>query len=310
MVSSRTHHYHNAFENQCLFQLNALKNYKPESFSESKTNSSTNATTDINAAMDTGTSRVGAHGGGDSSSSPIGKPAAGTSEINHKNGSRGNNGNGNKRANAKRRAMIRLRRSRRKVGTTSGNRCGAFRQRRLWQLPKSSIDEYTKWIQEKPEEEQTPNEQRFLWKCMVRSLGVVSNDNSNNGKWKGRQERIREFVERLEAKEPEELTEMEGQFVRLYHKRRIDRKGQRQRKQQHKQQEEDTQTVSWMRNAGSNNNNGNDGSSNNRKKNMNKNNNGFEPQASLESLRESMNKLGLSSDKLKQVRFADQQMMN
>ena len=209
--------------------------------------------------------------------------------------------------------MVRMKRSRRTGPcwkTAGGGRIGGRRQRRLWQLPKSSIDEYTKWIQEKPEEDRTPNEQRFLWKCMIRSLGVIGGEGMEPGAKRGRRERIREFVDRLEAKEPMELTEQEELFVRLYHKRRKDRKANKQlRKQQQQQQSqtEDEMTVSWMRadgiSNGSSNNNASSGS-NHRESGTRKN--GFEPRASLESLRESMNRMGLSSDKLKHVRFADQ----
>ena len=34
------------------------------------------------------------------------------------------------------------------------------RGQRLWKLPESSIDEYVKWIVEKPEEDQTPDSGR------------------------------------------------------------------------------------------------------------------------------------------------------
>ena len=154
--------------------------------------------------------------------------------------------------------------------------------RRLWQLPESSIVEYTKWIQDKPEEDRTPSEERFLWRCLIRSLGVVKNPTGEGNK-KGRQERIREFVDRLEQKEPMELTENEQHFVRLYHKRRKDRKTTRLLKKQEKEQ-----TVSWMRNEGTS-------------KTLTKQ----QPSFNLEGLRESMNRMGLSTQKLKHVRFAD-----
>jgi len=230
--------------------------------------------------------------------------------------------------------------------TAAGVRFGGGRgQRRLWQLPEDAIHNYTTWIQEKPEEDRTPNEERFLWKCMIRSLGVISlNNNSGNSNARmNRQERIREFVDRLGAKEPIERTANEDQFVRMYYKRRNKRKAQRnQHKKQHQHHHHQSelyhdacktqavQTFSWIRNAGStsddnisNNNNNSDienvhnnrtnasinissGNHKNTNKNFNKNNQrGLEPMASLESLRESMKKMGLSSDKLKQVRFAD-----
>ncbi len=179
----------------------------------------------------------------------------------------------------KKRALWKMRKAKRASKQQQGRRRHI---RRLWQLPESSILEYTKWIQDKPEEDRTPSEERFLWRCMIRSLGVVKN---NDGSRNGRQECIREFVDRLEQKETMELTENEQHFVRLYHKRREDRKTLRLLKKQEKEQ-----TVSWMRNEG----------------NAISNTAGFQQQASfnLEGLRESMNRMGLSSQKLKHVRFA------
>ena len=220
-------------------------------------------------------------------------------------------GRGNSRAAKK--ALWKKRRARRASGRKKqgGGRLDGRRQSRFWQLPESSIHDYTKWIQEKPEEDRTPSEERFLWKCMIRSLGVVGNNNksksNNNSNPSGgkhvRQERIREFVDRLETKEPMELTENEQHFVRLYHKRRKDRKTQ-------KQQQEKEQTVSWMRSESTTkkSQNAQNKHKGNRKILKNKKSKGLEPQASLESLRESMNRMGLSSDNLKQVRFADPPM--
>jgi len=222
-------------------------------------------------------------------------------------GSSNSSGNNNR---ASRRKALWKKRQQRKCGRKqNGGRIGGRRNRRLWQLPESSILDYTKWIQEKPEEDRTASEERFLWKCMIRSLGVVGG-NHQQGK-RGRQERIREFVDRLKAKEPMELTTQEEHFVRLYHKRKQDRKHQKQqqRKQERKQQKQEETTVSWMRNEESNNTNNNTNNKishqkSNRKNKKNKKG-GFEPQASLESLRESMKNMGLSSDKLKQVRFSE-----
>ena len=97
-----------------------------------------------------------------------------------------------------------------------------------------------KWIIEKPEEDQTPNEQRFLWKYMIRSLGVIKNNNNIGNELTRdtssphRQERIRDFVERLQMKPPREISFAEEQFIRLYHLRRKNRKARR--KQQKIQQ--------------------------------------------------------------------------
>lgn len=213
---------------------------------------------------------------------------------------------------SRRKALWKKRQRRSARKQQSGGRLGGRRQRRFWQLPESSIMEYQQWIQDKPEADRTPSEERFLWKCMIRSLGVVGGNHQTPGK-RGRHERIREFVDRLEQKEPMELTKNEEHFIRLYRKRQQDRKAQRQqdrkaqRQKQKKQQDEAEQVVSWMRNdENSNNNNHSKKPSHQHKgKKKNKKNKGFEPSASLESLRESMNKMGLSSDKLKQVRFAE-----
>uniref|UniRef100_A0A7S0UP24 Uncharacterized protein n=1 Tax=Pseudo-nitzschia delicatissima TaxID=44447 RepID=A0A7S0UP24_9STRA len=220
-------------------------------------------------------------------------------------GSSNSSGNNNR---ASRRKALWKKRQKRKCGRKQGGRIGGRRNRRLWQLPESSILDYTKWIQEKPEEDRTASEERFLWKCMIRSLGVVGG-NHQQGK-RGRQERIREFVDRLEAKEPMELTTQEEHFVHLYRKRKQDRKHQKQqqRKQERKQQKQEETTVSWMRNDETTNNNNKNSHQKSNRKNKKKNKGGFEPQASLESLRESMKNMGLSSDKLKQVRFSESSM--
>jgi hypothetical protein len=188
--------------------------------------------------------------------------------------------------------------------------------RHNWQLPESSIDDYMKWIQEKPEKDQTPNEQRFLWKYMIRRLGVVNDNNNNNGtgcgggggRRRNRKEHIREFVEQLQVKPAQERSNQEKQFIRLYYLRKKNRKAQRIQQQQEPSlsalEHHDETTVSWMRvSINDTSNNSNDDINHNHNTNNNK---GLEPMAGLASLRESMMKLGLSSDKLKQVRFVDE----
>ncbi len=209
---------------------------------------------------------------------------------------------------SRRKALWKKRQRRSARKQASGGRLGGRRQRRLWQLPESSIMEYQQWIQDKPEADRTPSEERFLWKCMIRSLGVVGANPQHTPGKRGRHERIREFVDRLEQKEPLELTKNEEDFIRLYRKRQQDRRAQRlkQKKQQQQQDGEGEQVVSWMRNdENSNNGNNHNVSHQHKGKKKNKNNKGFEPSASLESLRESMKNMGLNSDKLKQVRFAE-----
>eukprot|EP00536_Pseudo-nitzschia_multiseries_P010234 jgi/Psemu1/25374/gm1.25374_g len=188
-----------------------------------------------------------------------------------------------------------------------GRRVGR-RQRRLWQLPESKIREYTEYIRGKPEADRTPEEERFLWKSLVRGLAASTNNNnsgsgsgsgtSSNKKANRQKEIVREIVERAEAKTPDERTEHDELFLRLYHKRRTQRRAQRTKKQQQQQSQQQSQqqqpdateaAISWTR-PGSQETNPRGG---------------LEPTASLESLRQSLNKMGLSSDKLKQVRFAD-----
>mmetsp|Transcript_48030 Transcript_48030/g.51970 ORF Transcript_48030/g.51970 Transcript_48030/m.51970 type:complete len:299 (-) Transcript_48030:96-992(-) len=192
------------------------------------------------------------------------------------------------------------------VGRDGGRGRGRGRQ---WQLPESSVDEYMKWIQEKPEKDQTSSELQFLWKYMIQRLDVVKKDGNGNGNGRRRrQERIKEFVERLQDRPPNERSIQEEHFVRLYHRRKKNRKAQRkqQEDQQQQHQPNDEMIVSWMRvnNKNEENNNIGDNIDTNCKYNNNKTNKGLEPMASLASLRENMMKLGLSSDKIKQVRFA------
>mmetsp|Transcript_14962 Transcript_14962/g.28077 ORF Transcript_14962/g.28077 Transcript_14962/m.28077 type:complete len:223 (+) Transcript_14962:83-751(+) len=150
----------------------------------------------------------------------------------------------------------------------SNNQQGKSRKsgrHRLWQLPESSIADYARWIQEKPELEQTPAERQFLWKYMMRTLGVRRN-----------KEKTRDFVERLRAKP--EITAMEEQFIRHFQRRRECR-----RKHNGKitdPSSSSSEVIWWERST-------------------TVANSGGLTTASLANLRESMMKLGLSSDKLK-----------
>ncbi|KAG7348176.1 hypothetical protein IV203_016881 [Nitzschia inconspicua] len=141
---------------------------------------------------------------------------------------------------------------------------------RLWQLPEDSITGYAQWIQEKPEADQTPSERRFLWKYLMRHLGVKRNDR-----------KTRQFVEELQAKP--NCTVMEVAFLQQYRKRRQDRKS--------SNNPEDTVIV-WERQPHQHN------MQNNSKESSTISTSG--PTNSLRSLRESMEKLGLSFEKLKE----------
>jgi hypothetical protein len=223
--------------------------------------------------------------------------------------------------------------NKRRVG--GGKRQDGGGGRLSWQLPESSIDEYMKWIQEKPDKDQTPNEQRFLWNYMVRRLDVVNHNNNNNGsnsvsggtgRVTNRQERIREYVDRLQTTKPlpHERSKQEEQFIRLYYQRRKDHKAQKKQQQQQVPcSDHNGETiVSCMRvnditiNKSNSSSSSNIGDSNNvinyndshDDNNINSNSSykGLEPMASLASLHVSMMNLGLSSDKLKHVRFVDE----
>jgi len=212
-------------------------------------------------------------------------------------------------------------------GGIGGGRKGGRRQRRLWQLPESKIREYIEWIREKPEADRTPNEERFLWKSMIRGLcqgnGSNSHYNSNNsnnynntGGKRNKQDAIREIVQKTEAKARHERTEHDELFLLMFYRRKAQRKSKKQQQSRDAETKTETETtLSWMRQSSSssssqsrqNQNHRESNTINNNTINTNNNNNqsGLEPMASLESLRESMNKMGLSSNKLKQVRFAD-----
>jgi hypothetical protein len=166
------------------------------------------------------------------------------------------------------------------------------RQRhRLWELPESSIADYAKWIQEKPEEDQTPAEQRFVWKYLVKQLQQHSHNQKDKPKL---------LVERLQAKG--HRSAVEEDFLRLYSQRR-----QRQRKDRNHgkgtstsdlgggDDDDDAADILWQRVPN------------------NPNNVTMMPSSSLPSslanLRESMKRLGLDSDKLKQAVPTTQQQV-
>jgi hypothetical protein len=84
---------------------------------------------------------------------------------------------------------------------------------RLWQLPQTSIQEYAQWIQTKPLSDQSMGEQKFLWKFQ-RQLLVRRN--------KLPTERMRDYIGRLEQKETR--TAVEAQLVQQFHRRAARRK--------------------------------------------------------------------------------------
>jgi hypothetical protein len=87
---------------------------------------------------------------------------------------------------------------------------------RLWQLSQSSIQDYASWIQEKPKETQTPSEQRFLMKFQRRMLIRQQ---------KLPTESMIHYIARLEAKE--HISDMELQLIENYHRRKANKRAQR-----------------------------------------------------------------------------------
>ena len=140
---------------------------------------------------------------------------------------------------------------------------------RLWQLPESTIQEYAKVIQEKPLSEQSSTERRFLWKYQ-RRLHLLQH--------KLPSENMKDYVERLEQKE--ERTQLEDQLIKQFHRRRARRRSQ--------MGSVPPPPIFWRRNRKS------------------------PPNASVSilssnmaSLRESMDKLGLSSEKLRNIKLGN-----
>jgi hypothetical protein len=90
------------------------------------------------------------------------------------------------------------------------------RRGRLWQLPKSSIQEYAKWITEKPAEDQSLAEQTFVCNYQRRCHLLQH---------KLPKERFKDYVGRLETsnKPLEEHTPMEQQLIQKFHRRRAER---------------------------------------------------------------------------------------
>ena len=140
---------------------------------------------------------------------------------------------------------------------------------RLWQLPESSIQEYAKWIQEKHITDQSPAEKKFLWKYQRRM---------HLRQHKLPSEKIKDYVARLEQKE--QRTSVEEQLIRSFYRR----KAKRNKQQPQTQQQRGIPPPIFCR------------------RNRDKKHQATSSVLSnIASLRESMNKLGLSSDKLRDV---------
>lgn len=167
-------------------------------------------------------------------------------------------------------------RSRRK---DRGRRGGSKGGGRLWQLPQSSIEGYAKWIADKPCESQTPAEQHFLQKyhrrLLVRQHKLPS-------------ESMKQYVARLEAKE--NASDIEIQLIEQYHRRKAHKRAQR--RQQRQQERGSTKKkravpppIFWKRHHG--------------KQQQKQQAATPGTLALMSNLQESMDRLGLSSDKLR-----------
>lgn len=92
-------------------------------------------------------------------------------------------------------------------------RSGKKKSTHLWQLPEASAREYASWIQEKPEESQTPAEKRFLRKYQRRMLVR---------RQKTPTETMKNFIARLEEKP--NLSDVELQLIEAYHRRKANKR--------------------------------------------------------------------------------------
>ena len=151
-------------------------------------------------------------------------------------------------------------------------------QHSLWKLPKSSIQEYAKWIEEKGSE-RTEAEQKFLWKYQRRCL--IQQDKLST-------ETLREYVFRLLEKK--ERTPAENRLIRQFQRRRMaarqERRERRERRERNGLMPERQPTIFWRRNGPN-------------KAAMTASPSSPAMTSNLATLRESMDKLGLSSQKLR-----------
>jgi hypothetical protein len=140
---------------------------------------------------------------------------------------------------------------------------------RLWQLPQASIEEYASWISEKPEMSQTPSEKLFLQKFHRRMLIQQQ---------KSPMETMRHYITRLEHKR--DLSDVELQLIEAYHRRKAKNRARR-RDSNPFRESMVPPTIFWKRESSL------------------KNPPPHTPILStIANLQESMNRMGLSSNKL------------
>ena len=166
---------------------------------------------------------------------------------------------------------------------------------RMWQLPQSSIQEYTSWIGDKPVSSQTPSERRFLQKLQGRIL--IRQEKRMSPPC---METMTQYIARLEAKKKDDLSGVEVQLIEAYHRRKANKRARRRDSNPFRETAVVPPTIYWKREPTLSN------------KNSNKNNKHPTPAApvppaeaamstvmsTIANLQERMNRMGLSSDKL------------
>lgn len=156
------------------------------------------------------------------------------------------------------------------------------RRGRLWQLPQSSIEEYAAWIEQKPNETQTPAEQRFLQKYQRRQYLRQEKPHAEN---------MKQYITRLEAKD--HPSDVEIQLIERYHRRQAHRRRRLLRNNPFRGSIIPS-TISWSREP--------------RKKGPSSSSGGTTMAGVLTNmahLQESMNRMGLSTDRLRDMPMED-----
>ncbi|CAJ1961911.1 unnamed protein product [Cylindrotheca closterium] len=165
----------------------------------------------------------------------------------------------------RRMARTPFRRTRNKLKLKQKSRISSF-------IPESSLHEYARWVEDRGSE-RTEQEQKFLWKYQKRRL--IQQDKLST-------ETLKDYVSRLLQKE--ERTDAENRLVRQYHRRA---------RRKLKDGNEETQLVVWKRVRP------------NRAvgvaQSASTTNNALTVQ--MASLKESMDKMGLSAQKLRDAKM-------
>lgn len=135
---------------------------------------------------------------------------------------------------------------------------------RLWQLPESSVHDYARWIEKKGATSRTEAEQKFFWKYQRRCL--IQQDKLST-------ETLTDYVFRLLQKK--ERTQAENHLILQFQRRRAARR------------ESDIPQIRWKRNR------------HNAAAAQGASPSALALASNMATLRESMDKMGLSSQKLR-----------